>query len=261
MILRAPVLILKHVGLDFRRFIYSCRGLFAYLKDLIRIKKQIKDSPEFSGMLKIFPIMNDRYELSGEMSGHYFHQDLYVARRIYNNKPIKHVDIGSSVYGFVSHVAVFREIEYIDIRDSDDVVRNIIIKKADVTSDELSLSNYCDSVSSLHAIEHFGLGRYGDPIDLNGHIKAINNIYRMLKEDGVFYLSVPIGHMRIEFNAHRVFSVNYLFNILSEKFFIDKFSYIDDNGRFYEDVEINQDKIKENYGCSYGCGIFEMKKA
>ena len=29
-----------------------------------------------------------------------------------------------------------------------------------------------DSVSCLHAIEHFGLGRYGDPIDVFGHIKG-----------------------------------------------------------------------------------------
>jgi hypothetical protein len=30
--------------------------------------------------------------------------------------------------------------------------------------------NCCDSISSLHAIEHFGLGRYGDTIDVNGHL-------------------------------------------------------------------------------------------
>ncbi len=33
---------------------------------------------------------------------------------------------------------------------------------------------------------------------------------RMLKKEGKFYFSVPIGEQRIEFNAHRVFSVKYL---------------------------------------------------
>jgi hypothetical protein len=32
---------------------------------------------------------------------------------------------------------------------------------------------YCDSLSCLHALEHFGLGRYGDPIDPRGHEKGI----------------------------------------------------------------------------------------
>lgn len=65
--------------------------------------------------------------------------------------------------------------------------------------------NYCDSISSLHAIEHFGLGRYGDPIDYFGYLKALQNIAKIVKTGGTFYFSVPIGPQRIEFNAHRVF--------------------------------------------------------
>lgn len=30
-----------------------------------------------------------------------------------------------------------------------------------------------DSISSLNVIEHFGLGKYNDPIDYWGYIKAI----------------------------------------------------------------------------------------
>jgi hypothetical protein len=74
--------------------------------------------------------------------------------------------------------------------------------------------NYCDSISSLHAIEHFWLGRYGDRIDINGYIKGLNTIYWMLKKWGIFYFSVPIGPQRIEFNAHRVFSLKYLVELL-----------------------------------------------
>ena len=38
------------------------------------------------------------------------------AKLIYDNKPKRHVDIASRVDGFVAHVAVFREIEVVDIR-------------------------------------------------------------------------------------------------------------------------------------------------
>jgi hypothetical protein len=64
---------------------------------------------------------------------------------------------------------------------------------------------YCDSLSCLHALEHFGLGRYGDPIDPSGHEKGVRNMAALLKPGGTFYLSTPIGRERVEFNANRVF--------------------------------------------------------
>jgi len=60
--------------------------------------------------------LDDRFDQSGTASGHYFHQDLLVASRIFINNPEKHVDIGSRIDGFVAHVASFREIEVFDIR-------------------------------------------------------------------------------------------------------------------------------------------------
>ena len=122
------------------------------------------------------------------------------------------------------------------------------------------LMNYCDSVSSLHVIEHFGLGRYGDPIDYFGYLKAIDNISKILVSGGTFYFSVPIGPQRIEFNAHRVFSVEHLLQILSKKFIIDTFSYVDDRGDFFEKVELTEDRIKSNFSCNFGCGIFILIK-
>ena len=122
------------------------------------------------------------------------------------------------------------------------------------------LRNYCDSVSSLHAIEHFGLGRYGDPIDYNGHIKAIKNISDILVQGGRFYFSAPIGIQRIEFNAHRVFSMNYLLEILTTDFIIESFSFIDDQGNFFKEVNLTNRQISSNFGCDYGCGIFILRK-
>ena len=123
-----------------------------------------------------------------------------------------------------------------------------------------NLINYTDSISSLHAIEHFGLGRYGDPIDYYGHIKAIKNISEMLQKGGRFYFSVPIGSQRIEFNAHRVFSVQYLIDLLKENFLIEQFSYIDDKEDFYENIELTEELVETNFNCNFGCGIFELIK-
>jgi len=237
----------------------SLRGMWFYYNDYYKIKKQKGEDSKFYFGRK-YPIIKDRFSQSGVMNGHYFHQDLYVARRIFTNNPVRHLDIGSRTDGFVAHVAVFRKIEIMDIRDQKSKVRNITFRKADLMQLPDDMINAFDSVSSLHAIEHFGLGRYGDPIDYFGYLKAIENITRILKPGGKFYFSVPIGSQRIEFNAHRVFSVSYLLDLFSENFILDSFSYIDDKGDFFEEVTLDQSEIDRNWGCKYGCGIFELSK-
>ena len=122
------------------------------------------------------------------------------------------------------------------------------------------LIDYTDSISSLHALEHFGLGRYGDPLDYYGYLKGLASITKILKTGGRFYFSVPIGEQRIEFNAHRVFSVSYLIKILSEDYKIENFSFVNDKGDFIKNQLLDPTLAEISYGCKYGCGIFELVK-
>jgi hypothetical protein len=209
---------------------------------------------------KVWPILNEKYGNNGSAKGDYFHQDLHVARRIYENKPEKHIDVGSRVDGFVAHVASFRAITVIDIRPSTGKCHNITFVQQDFMSAlDASLIESCDSASSLHAMEHFGLGRYGDPVNYDGHLIGLNNLYKLLKKNGKLYFSVPIGcPQRVEFNAHRVFSPKYLIKQFEGKYRIDFLSYVDGEGDLYENVDVNY--FKENYNDSYGCGIFELTK-
>jgi len=206
-------------------------------------------------------ILNEWTDAGGTMKGHYFHQDLHVAKRIFKNNPNRHIDVGSRIDGFVAHVASYREIEIIDIRPVESVVSQISYTQADMMRPlPKELQECADSVSCLHAIEHFGMGRYGDPIDYDGHKKGIENLKAMTRQGGKLYFSSPIGPQRIEFNAHRVFSIAYLIDILSGGFNIDFFSYVDDKGDFHRHVDLNTEDLKNNYGCHYGCGIFELTK-
>ena len=120
--------------------------------DYLRIKRQAKASGMYFPFGKFYPCLNERKMDSGSASGHYFHQDLLVARRIFKNNPERHVDVGSRIDGFVSHVASFREIEVFDIRSLNDTIPNIVFKQLDLMSKNFDLRNYCDSASSLHAI-------------------------------------------------------------------------------------------------------------
>lgn len=238
------------------------RGLSDYYRDLRTLMSQETSAARKFPFGKIYPILNDRFSESGSASGHYFHQDLLVARRIFFNNPVAHVDVGSRIDGFVAHVASFRTIEVLDIRPHvSNTIPNVSFKQADLMApmDE-KLENYCDSLSCLHALEHFGLGRYGDPVNYDGYLLGLNNLTKLLKVGGTLYLSVPIGPQRIEFNAHRVFSVRYLLECLSAKYRIDQFSFVDDRGNLHENAPITDTEAKNNYSCVYGCGIFEMTK-
>jgi hypothetical protein len=226
----------------------------------LRLLKQQQGQDRSFIFSKNRPIFHEDQHEGGTMKGHYFHQDLLVARRIFNSQPLRHIDIGSRTDGFVAHVACFREIEVLDIRAISSRVKNIHFRQADLMQLPSDLLDCCDSISSLHAIEHFGLGRYGDPIDYFGHIKALENITKMLKNGGVFYFSTPIGPQRIEFNAHRVFSLTYLLDLFQEKFELIQFSFVDETGNLQENIELTEHAIANNCGCNYGCGIFELRK-
>ena len=251
--------VLEIIGFNSFKFISFFRGLPFFIKDFVRLKKQLKNNSDFA-FGSLHPILFDKYDKSGTMNGHYFHQDLLVALRIFLNNPIRHIDIGSRIDGFVAHVASFRIIEVFDIRPIESKIDNIIFTQADLTFLPSQLKECCDSLSSLHAIEHFGLGRYGDTIDIDGHLKAINNLHQMLKPNGKFYFSAPIGKQRIEFNAHRVFNIKYLLQILGDKFSIEAFHYVDDNGDLFKNVNLSEESVDTNFNCKYGCGIFELIK-
>lgn len=177
-----------------------------------------------------FPCLNDRQATSGSARGHYFHQDLLVAQQVFARAPRRHIDVGSRVDGFVTHVASFREIEVIDIRPNPASVRNITFRVGDLTDAETLPVEACDSLSCLHALEHVGLGRYGDRIDPLGHVVALRNLAKMLESSGTLYLSFPIGQERIEFNAHRVFSAQRARRLVEESFEIVRFWWVDDRG-------------------------------
>lgn len=226
--LRSAYSLLVMFGVDPLKAIYSIKGLPAYFRDLKALKGQRQSTTKEFPFGKPYPCLGDRFADSGSAKGHYFHQDLLVARRINLNNPHRHIDVGSRIDGFVAHVAAFRTVEVIDIRPLPNNIPNVTFRQADLMATiPESLIECSDSLSCLHALEHFGLGRYGDPVSYDGYILGLNNLYRILKKSGKLYLSVPIGPQRIEFNAHRVFSVTYLLECLDSKYSIDQFSFVD----------------------------------
>lgn len=242
-----------HMGIDARKILH--------IKHLPRYLSQKKQFQNLGGeVFRTYPVLSDYEESAGSARGHYFHQDLLVASFINTANPNRHIDIGSRIDGFVAHVASFRKIEVMDIRALHDTGHeNIAFMKADLMNMDSAGEKITDSISCLHAIEHFGLGRYGDPLDPEGHKKGFNNILRMLKDDGTLYISFPIGNStQVHFNAHRVFHPRDIFHWASDKnaLKMTRFDYVDDAGDLHQNADIEN----SNLDLRFGCGIYTFKK-
>ena len=53
----------------------------------------------------------------------------------------------------------------------------------------------------MHVIEHIGLGRYGDEMDPDGDLKAIDELKRVLSRKGDLLFVVPVGKPKIMYNV------------------------------------------------------------
>lgn len=244
-------------GIDPLRFVHSLRGLPVFFKDLMLFRLK-----GYTGKLVWMPYLHDRYEEAGSIKNEYFWQDLLVAQWIYSAHPERHVDVGSRVDGFVAHIASFRKIEVLDVRPITSSIPGVTFMNVDLMKtlprSYLEGDGYCDSISCLHALEHFGLGRYGDSIDPLGHEKGLSNLSTLLKPGGILYLSVPIGQERIEFNANRVFDPRtILFLADSSGLMLQSLTVISD-GLYINKVNPNVEILHSLSTASYNLGIFSF---
>lgn len=156
----------------------------------------------------MWPVIVDKFDQAGSI-GNYFWQDLWAARLIIEQGVKEHFDIGSRLDGFIAHLlAANIEVNVIDIRKFPGEIEHLHTIVDDATTLHQIEDESVESMSALCSLEHFGLGRYGDPIDPEACFKCFDNIQRKLKRRGHLYISVPIGKERVEFNAHRVFYAN-----------------------------------------------------
>jgi len=245
----------------FHVFFVSIGINFLKLKNIIFFPKFIKDLIIFilkGG--KVFlpsPILGEHNLPSSSFDLQYFYQDLLVANYIFKKDPVRHIDIGSRVDGFVSHVASFRKIEIFDIRPNIFHHQNIIFNQADFMKQNILEQEITDSLSCLHTIEHFGLGRYGDRINPNGHIDGFNNILKLLKKNGFFYFSIPVSKFnRVYLHSERTFDPKEVLK-WAKDLQLMQFDLIDEKGNIFYNLNLKNNSFSN---LVYGCGIYTFKK-
>ncbi len=212
--------------------------------------------------IRILPILSDRYAASGVALGHYFHQDLWAARHIYADSPACHIDVGSRIDGFVAHLLCFRDVEVVDIRALESRVTGLTFRQADMMSDGGLDIQPVPSVSCLHALEHFGLGRYGDPVNPDGWRIGLKHLAKLVSRNGRLYIGAPIGKPAIEFNAQRIFHPQFIIDEAARHgLSLLVMAYIDDSGEFNElAMPLSIEDSVRLAKMDYGCGLFLFVK-
>jgi SAM-dependent methyltransferase len=185
---------------------------------------------------------------------HYVYHTAWAARVLAQTRPIRHVDIGSSLY-FCSIVSAFIPIRFLDCRPAALKLSGLDPERGDLMSLPLETGSV-SSLSCMHVIEHIGLGRYGDALDPNGDSKAIAELRRVLATGGTLLVVVPVGRPRIQFNAHRIYAYQQLIDYFAGLDLID-FSLVPDG---LDEGLIHGATGQQADAQRYGCGCFWFRK-
>jgi SAM-dependent methyltransferase len=203
----------------------------------------------------------DRYPCLSDKTGttyfdrHYVYHPAWAARIIAQTRPETHVDI-SSTLNFCAMISAFIPVRFYDYRPADVNLSDLSCERADLL-DLPFASNSIQSLSCMHTVEHVGLGRYGDPLDPDGDLKAIEELKRVLAVGGTLLFVVPVGKPRIVFNAHRIYSYDQITSYFSD-LELREFSLIPDNPADGGLIRNAQKHMADAQ--TYGCGCFWFTK-
>jgi len=248
--------ILRNAGLRPGLLVNSIKGWIRYAGERARFRTL--PGAKCMPWGRELPMLVEYDEAAGAL-GAYFFQDLVMARWVLESKPLRHIDVGSRIDGFIGHLALFRTVEVIDIRPLPVHIPNVVFRRMDLMEPLADEWIACtDSLSCLHSIEHFGLGRYGDNLDPLGHLKGLARLKQMVAPGGRLYLSTPVGDERLEFNAHRVFSPQTVLSWFDDGWEIETSALLDDELDMFEMQ--GSDPIK-NATCRTGLGMICARKS
>lgn len=201
--------------------------------------------------LEIRPYLDDATSET-PFDAHYVYHPAWAVRIVKQISPALHVDISSTLH-FCTMLSAFVKTIFYDYRPAKLTLSDLTCHEADLTNLFFE-SESVQSLSCMHTLEHIGLGRYGDPIDPNGDLKAINELSRVCAVNGDLLVVVPVGKKQLVFNAHRIYDAEEFLSFFPDFELLD-FSLVTDEGNFIEKATFNLAASQ-----SYGCGCYWLKK-
>lgn len=168
----------------------------------------------YADQLRAARLEQDRFDVIEEFhfdagahpEDHANHEFSFAARHLKRLRPGRILDVGSGRY-FVLGLLAHYPVTTIDVRPRTPALADETVVTCDAGKLDLPDAAF-DAVTSLSSVEHFGLGRYGDPFDLDADHKAVAEMIRVLRPGGHLIFSVPLtrGRPTLAFNAHRIYS-------------------------------------------------------
>jgi SAM-dependent methyltransferase len=233
---------------DLNKFLASFRGLFWYLRDIV---KYMIASKKWLINFDLYPILDEKTKIT-DVDYQYLYQQIWVFNEVNKLKPNNHYDV-SSTYQMSCYLAGITNAHFIDLRPIEADIDNLHLLKGEIENLPFE-DNSLESLSCLHVIEHIGLGRYGDKLNVDGPKIACKELSRVVKPGGYLYLSTPIGRERICFNAHHVFNPLTILKYCKDLELVE-FSMVDDEGKLHKDMKVKGYQDKE-----YSLGMFKFIK-
>jgi SAM-dependent methyltransferase len=191
-----------------------------------------------------------------EFDRQYIYHTAWALRKLKEIKADELHDFSSSLY-FIGMASASLKVNFYDFRPPQLQLSSLTCKPCDLTNLKIE-SNSLPFVSCMHVIEHIGLGRYGDPLDYEGDLKAIEELKRVTAQGGYLLFVTPIGGKpRIQFNAHRIYTRDLILSYF-KGFELVEFALIPES---YKDggVVVNPPDEMLNRQ-TYACGCFLLKK-
>jgi len=248
--------VIKKVVISLGQFISLSTKWTLFWIDLYNYKNiAAKNNQRFSLKLNdLYPCIDEKISTT-EIEPHYTYHVAWASRVVAKLQPDYHIDISSYIY-FSTIVSAFVPVKFYDYRPAKLILSNLTSESADLLN--LSLKdNSIQSISCMHVIEHIGLGRYGDPLDPEGDLKAIKELKRVLAVNGSLLFVVPVGKPKIMFNAHRIYSYEQIMSYFSD-LNLEEFALIPDNGQETGLLYNSSKELVDNQ--NWGCGCFWFKK-
>lgn len=179
------------------------------------------------------------------------YQCAFASQNLSKTNPKKVLDIGS-YRQFVIGLLSGYQVTTVDVRKRTPLTDNETVISQDAKELNLPDSSF-DAVVSLCALEHFGLGRYGDDFDITADAKAIKEMIRVLRPGGVLIISTTITQAKpsICFNAHRIYNYKMIENFCTGLTMVEELIYSEKNNKpcIPEEITMEPEAFDVYCGC------------
>lgn len=231
------------------------RAYPAFRRDFAHYQRLAGPAPRFPARWRERQALLLDRTASTPFDRHYVYHPAWAARVLAHTRPALHIDIASTLH-FSAIVSAFVPVKFYDYRPADLGMSNLHAEFADLLALPFADASVA-SLSCMHTVEHVGLGRYGDPIDPDGDLKAIGELERVLAPGGSLLFVTPVGRPRLIFNAHRIYAYEQIVRYFA-RLTLREFALVPDHAR--DGGLIVGASQAQADAQQYGCGCFWFVK-